>query len=310
MTILNLQSDGLPPVLITLALVVAKEKNIHRDALIELCAPTIEVQKDKDGEKSGGVRARATLARWTSLGLFLDEEGQMKLNFSPLRGETTDSFTQRLPEICCRLLMQSEHVMPLWPSDGSISEEHTGRAADFCRGLAWCLAQDIYTLPSSYNLVDDLIRSQIQPGRFIILNDTRWSGLRSWSRYLGFASGDDSRLLFDPTVAIRAQLKQITSNKEFLAADEFVERLAERLPVIDKGRYRIEVEQVLKQETWRPPGPNQLSSSLSFALRRLQKQGLISLEMRADAGSRLSLSRQNGRTWESFTHIRFLKEAV
>ena len=265
--------------------------------------------KDKEGDSSSSARLRATLTRWISLGLFADAEGKVKLNFAPGRAESAEEFAQRLPAICRRLLLESEHALPLWPNDGIVSEENIGRSADLCRGLAWCLAQDIYTLPSIYGDVEDMVRSQVQVGRFIFLNDTRWSGLRSWVRFLGFATGDDSGLFFDPTIAVRAQLKEVIQEKESLPAAEFVARLAARLPVLDKGIYRTEVEQALKPETWRPPSSDHLSSSLSFALRRLQKQGTIALESMADAGSRLALTGQFGKTWQDFSHVRLLKDA-
>lgn len=301
MTILNLQSDGLPPVLITLALMVSREKEILRDNLSDICAPFAEA--------SERARLRATLTRWIGLGLFADEEDKIRLNFSRGRTESDDGFTQRLPAICRGILLGSDHALPLWPNISIVSEDNIGRSADLCRGLAWCLAQNIYTLPSTYADVNDLVDSQVQFGRFIFLNDTRWSGLRPWARYLGFATGDDSKLLFDPTVAVRGQLNDLIQKKESLPAAEFVARLAARLPVLDNGSYRTEVEQALKLETWQPPSPGHLSTSLSFALRRLQKQGTISLESKADAGSRLALTGQFGRTWESFTHVRLLKVA-
>lgn len=301
MTILNLQSDGLPPVLITLALMVSREKEILRENLIEICAPFAEV--------SESARLRATLTRWISLGLFSDEDDKIKLNLKRGRGESDDGFVQRLPAICRGHLLGSEHALPLWPNIGIVSEENIGRSADLCRGLAWCLAQDIYTLPSIYTDVNDLVDSQVQFGRFIFLNDTRWPGMRTWARYLGFATGDDSKLFFDPTDAVRGELNDLVQKKESLPAAEFLARLAARLPVLDNGNYRTEVEQSLKPENWQPPSPGQLSTSLSFALRRLQKQGTISLESKADAGSRVTLTGQFGRAWDSFTHVRMLKVA-
>ncbi len=301
MTILNLESDGLPPVLITLALLVSREKEIPRDSLIEICAPF--------SEASERTRLRATLNRWISLGFFLDVDEKIRLSFSRGRTESDDVIAQRLPAICRRILLGSDHALPLMPNIGVLSEVNVGRSADLCRGLAWCLAQDIYTLPSIYADVNDMVDSQVQFGRFIFLNDTRWSGIRPWARYLGFATGDDSKLFFDPTVAVRGQLNEVIQTKESLPAAEFVARLAERLPVLDTGSYRTEVEQTLKPETWQPPSPGFISTSLSFALRRLQKQGTIALESKADAGSRLALTGQSGRTWESFTHVRLLKVA-
>jgi len=309
MTILNLQSDGLPPVLITLALTVAKEREISRDNLIDMCSPPSDISRDREGETSPSARVRATLKRWTSFGLFEDADGKIKLKFAPTRAETSESFEQRLPGICTNLLLQSELALPLWPHESVVSEDNIGRSADLCRGLSWCLAQDIYDLPSACKDVDALVRSQIEVGRFVFLNDTRWTGLRSWARYLGFATGTGTGFIFDPTIVVRAHLKDVIQVKESLVAVEFVSRLAARIPVLDTGIYRTEVEQALRTQTWRAPDTDHLSSSLSIALRRLQKQGTIALESMADAGSRLALTGQFGRTWQDFTHVRLLRSA-
>ncbi|WP_430318201.1 protein DpdG [Pseudomonas nitroreducens] len=307
MSILNLQSDGLHPIVMTLARIVAQNKAISRNDLISICVP--QSGSANDSEKDPAIRARATLARWIGLGLFVEDSDEIRLATDLPRGEAVDAFTERLPSICRNLALAREHGLPLWSADGSVSEEEAGRTADLCRGLAWCLAQDIYALPSSHGEIESLITSQVQAGRFIFLNDTRWAGLRSWARFLGFATGDDSSFFCDPTVAVRAELKEVVEKNETVAAVEFVARLAARLPVLDSGHYRLEVEQVLKPETWSAPTAGRLSTAMSFALRRLQMQGVINLVTLADAGSQRTLVGQGGRTWESFTHVRLLRDA-
>jgi hypothetical protein len=318
MSILNLQSDGIHPVLLTLARTVVREKAIPRDELISICVPISDstkesekdIDRDKEKERDPASRARMTLARWISLGLFAEEGNQIRLTVELARGESADAFAERLPTICRDYALRQEQGLPLWPTDASVSEEGVGRTADLCRGLAWCLAQDIYTLPSPYTEIESLVKTQVQPGHFIFLNDTRWTGLRSWARFLGFATGDSSSFFCDPTMAVRSELKEIIHKKELLPAAEFVSRLAARLPVLDSGLYRREVEQALKEETWKGAASGHLSTALSFALRRLQKQGTIALEILADADSKLTLTGQGGRTWETFTHVRLLKDAL
>lgn len=308
MSILNLQSDGLHPIVLTLARIVAQNKAISRDDLIKTCVPQSGSANESD--KDPAVRTRATLVRWISLGLFSEDGDQIRLTVELMRGESVDAFSDRLPAICRNLALRQEHGLPLWPADGSISEEEAGRTADLCRSLAWCLAQDIYTLPSSYEQIDSLVTAQVQPGRFIFLNNTRWPGLRPWARFFGFATGDDSSFFCDPTVAVRSELKAVMHSNETVPVAEFVSRLSERLPVLDSGTYRNEVEQVLKPETWKASAPGHLSTALSFALRRLQKQGTLDLVTLADAGSQLTLVGQGGRKWESFTHVRLLKDVT
>lgn len=303
MTILNRENDGLPSILVTLSTMIAREKAISREDVLRICVPLS--QSDRDGEKRKDLSSRAngTLLRWTTLGLFEEEGDVLRIAAEPKRGESADLFAYRLRAMCRRMVFDPVHGKPLWPEGGRVSEEGTGLTADFCRGLAWCLSQDIYTLPTSYGELENLITEQVKPGRFVFLNDTRWSGLRDWAKFLGFATGDDSGLFFDPTEAIRSELPELAKPGETLAAAEFVSKLAERLPVLDTGSYRREVEDALRPEKWTAPSVRYLSVSLSFALRRLQKQGTIGLEKRADAESLFTLTRQGGRAWDSFTHV-------
>jgi hypothetical protein len=148
----------------------------------------------------------------------------------------------------------------------------------------------------------------MKPGRFVFLNDTRWAGLRDWARFFGFANGDDGTIFFDPTQAIGSELPALFKPGENLAALDFINRLANKLPVLDGGSFRIEMEEALRPEKWAVPPVGYLSTSLSFALRRLQKLGVLGLTTLADAESKFTLMRQGGSVWESFTHVSLLKE--
>jgi len=298
MTILNRENDGLLSILLTFAATVAREKAISREDLLRICVPLSPSDRDASSRASG------TLLRWTALGLFEEDGEKFRLAVEPRRGESLDSFTDRLPAVCRRLVLDPVQGNPLWPEGERISEDGTGLTADFCRGLAWCLSQDIYSLPNSYVELENLIAEQMKPGHFVFLNSTRWNGLQDWARFLGFATGDDSGFLFDPTEAVRSELPEFANPGETLAAAEFVTRLSKQLPVLDTGLYRIEVEDALRPEKWAAPPVGYLSSSLSFALRRLQKQGVLALANLADAESRVTLTRQGGKAWESFTHVR------
>jgi hypothetical protein len=301
MSILNLASDGLPSIIQTLARVVAQNQGISRDDLIRICIP---------GSSMDASKTRQTLTRWISLGLFSEDGDEIRLAVELNRGEPVDAFDERVLAICRHLALRYENGLPLWPVDGNDSEEGSGRTADLCRGLAWCLAQDIYSLPNSPEKVESLATAQIKAGSFIFKNKSnRWPGFCSWARFLGFATGYDSTFFCDPTVAVRSELQKVIHQDEMVPATEFVSRLGTRLPVLDSGAYRLEVEQVLKPETWNAPTAGHLSTAMSFALRRLQRQGMIGLVTLADAGSRLTLVGQGGRAWESFTHVRLLKDA-
>lgn len=305
MTILNIASDGLHSQMIVLARTLAKNSAIARDDLIAMCGPVfIPGEKEPDF-----VRLRAALARWVDLTLFSVQGDKVQLNFAPRRGESLDVFTDRLPSLCRALILLPEHALPLWPLDvkrDGRSEDGTGRTGDLARSLSWILAQDTYSLPSSWPDMEKLEASQVINPKFFIFNDTRWNPLRVWARYLGFGTGEDRKFFVDPTVAVRQELPSILEPGESLVASDFIDALAERLPVLDRGKYRMLVEAEIRPNSRRELPSDHLSMSLSFALRRLELDGTIVLDQKADAGTTMALTGRGYRTWARFTHVRLL----
>jgi hypothetical protein len=298
MSLLNRENDGMHSILLTLASTLADQANkpVPRDDLIALCIPHASFFDEGPMVR----RVQATLRRWIDLGLFIEENGNIRLAVTLEKKESADSFCERLPTLC-RLALDPNNGNPLWRNDG---EKDTGPTADLCRSLAWCLAQNIYTpLPSSWNELEPLTNAQVEAGKFIFQNDTRWQGFKPWARFMGLATGSD-RLFFDPTVAVHSELGEVFGGYSELPADAFMDALAQHLPVLDGGCYYREVTQALRPEQWSPPDPGCLSTALSFAIQCLTQQGVLRLETKADAGVRKTLVRQGGRIREQFTHIR------
>lgn len=79
-----------------------------------------------------------------------------------------------------------------------------------------------------------------------------------------------------------------------MAADLFVDRLCEVLPVLDRGTWRVAVENRLNPGSLQPLAKDQLSSSLSRALLNLMLSQEILLEQRADMGSGIALTGRDG----------------
>ena len=292
MTILNLATDGLHGQVVALAAAAIKYGPIDKDNLITACAASGDTQ-----------RLRAALARWLEFGLFQEEAENISVNLERKRGTPLDAALDALPAVCRRLVLQQQHCLPLWGDADDPTEKGVGRASDFARGLSWALAQDIYQLPDSGSAIGVLERDQVIGARTIFQNNTRWPGLRSWARYLGFATGDND-FLFDPTEAVRGALASIIGAGETMAAPVFLDALSANLPVLDGGSYRQEVEANLRPETWQQPAVGHLSMSLSMALRRLELDGTLILETKADAGSVVKLTGRHYRTWTAFTHVR------
>ena len=296
MTIVNYANDGLYPELIVLARAVADMGPIDPEELVKMCSVDTPA------------RIRGALSRWSQLGLFESQKDGIVLSkrFAGKKRETSDMLTNRLPGICRELILAQEHCLPLWGA------EEAGISADFVRGIAWLLAQDIYQFPTTWNGdgAEAVEQRQITGRKTIIQNDVRWNGLRFWARYLGFATGDNVTFLIDPTGAIGAELAMLFDDRSAISALDFVEKLAQRLPVLDFGAYRKEIEAALNQDSWKPPAPHHLSMSLSFALRRLELAGRISLEQQADAAHALSLTGRSYRTWKRFTHVRLAEQTA
>lgn len=296
MTIINYASDGLYPELIALFRVAAHQGTVDRKAIIDLCYPGTPV------DSTSQTRLRGALARWTDLGLFMLEAENLRINErfgKRKRGESLEELTTRLPVACRTLMLEAPNCLPLWG-------ESPGIAADFVRGSAWLLAQDIYRLPTSWSDVEPLQNAQISADTKITENDVRWNGLRFWMRYLGFANGDSGSFQVDPTIAVKAELPSIFGTRFDLPAQEFITALASRLPVLDYGQYRQAVEEVLNPAAWRPPANGHLSMSLSLALRRLALDNVIRLEGKADAGASYRLTGRGYRTWFGFESVRWM----
>ncbi|WP_395994483.1 protein DpdG [Chlorobium phaeovibrioides] len=112
----------------------------------------------------------------------------------------------------------------------------------------------------------------------------------------------------DPTTAVRDVLPSIFTTESTLSAKDFLESLANQLPVLDFGEYRKKVESSLDSSKWRPPAENHLSMSLSFALRRLILADVISLDGRADAGDSFRLTGRQGGAWIGFESVRLINK--
>ena len=198
-------------------------------------------------------------------------------------------------------MFEGQNCHPLWGINPGIS-------ADFVRGSAWLLAQNIYGFPSARSGVEPIEVAQMGEDSAIFTNDVRWNGIRFWMRYLGFATGDSGSFQIDPTLAVRAELKSIFKSPSAIPAREFLDLLAIRLPILDFGVHRKEVEDSLNSARWRKPEPGHISMSLSLALRRLVLDNVIGLEGKADTGSSYRLTGMNYRTWGGFEAIRWIGE--
>jgi hypothetical protein len=293
-SVLNLPSDGLYTVLIVLVRALVRLGPNSREDLLAACGSGVDAVDPK--------QLSQTLTRWTQLGLFAIEDGRVVLapGLAAALGKTADEAEARLPKLARTLVLSGENNSRFWEAGAS-------KSADLSRGLSWLLAQDVYTIDTSnHKVVAALEIEQLTEARCVFQNDTRWTGLRAWMPYLGFAR-DGAQLTVDPTVAVRDALSEVFEGVSNLTAGQFVETLARILPVLDGGKYRVDVEAVLSPARWRKPPEGQVSTALSRALQRLEFEGQIALGRSADAKEGITLTGLGGRKWREVTDVRRLE---
>jgi hypothetical protein len=296
MSLLNRPSDGLHSVLISIFKLLLMKGESSRQDLLDLIAPRTLVA-DQD-------MAKKTLNRWVQLGLFQKSaDDKISLVGDKKFKPTIDS----LPSLARSLALKPEN------NTDFLDEEPQG-AGDFTRAITWILAQNAWTLDSrSWDVIESLIQQQCPPGLKIIQNNTRWSGLKPWSCFLGFAwtakAPNGEFLVPDPAKAIRDALPEIFGKSKKLEARFMVNALAQAIPVLDGGTYRqkleVELEKTQGPDAWRPPPNGQLSTSLSRALLRLQEEKCLKgeLEDDSDARIRVTLTGRNDQIIAKYSHF-------
>jgi hypothetical protein len=287
-------SDGLFNVLIVLTRAIVRFGAKSRDELLKACGADL---KDVDPKQ-----LNQTLNRWTELGLFGGEDGVVAIReaYRGRLGKSPDNAEMHLPKIIREIALSPQNNERFWESEEN-------RSADLSRGLSWILAQDVYgTDTGSSSKISELEVAQVADvSKRILQNDTRWNGLRTWMIYLGFARSG-VQVTIDPTGALRDALPDIFESTETLPAPIFIEQAGKRLPVLDGGAYRVQLEAMLNPQCWVPPADGHVSTSLSRAIQRLDREGMIAAELRSDSEGGITLIGAEGRIWRTVTHVRRL----
>ncbi len=278
MSLLNITADGLPNVLAVLhATVLRSRRQLSKEDLLEAAAPTVYVSDGAD-------MARQTLNSWIEIGLFKEQDGVVLTDEYPGSATTASpvdlvAFTRKR---ACSAAM-TDHANPdLWGSKG---------ASDLVRALAWWMTQDVYR--ASFARLAALESEQlVDPERLLFRNATRTSGMQFWAPLLGFSR--DRFGASDPTGALRAALPEVLGPGERLTADEFLDRVAKALPVLDRGRWQKEVIENMDPPPSYLKTANQVSSALSRALLNLRATGELQLQRSSDTGSSMVLTGSQG----------------
>lgn len=280
MSLLNLASDGLPNILVTLAATVQRARRpLTRVELLARVAPEGVANED-------GRMARQTLNRWLELGMFEETDESVRLVQS-LESSINDeaALIVAVRRVARRCALSEVNNPDLWA-------HREAKAADLTRSLAWLLAQDVYRF--SFGDIEALEAAQIaDTDSRLMVNDTRQNGLKYWSHFLGFVRQPGGGEI-DPSCAIRESLESCIASGEGMPAADFVRNLANELPVLDGGRWRLAVEERLERHALSAQAEGQLSTALSRALIQFIMEKRLIFENRADVGRSIVLTGRDG----------------
>lgn len=292
MTVLNQASDGQVNTLITLVRASVRFGPRSRGDLLAMCGGDLEIV-----EKS---KLNGSFLRWVELGLFetVDDLTALREPYRSRLGSDVSKVEALLPAVAREIALLPENNARFW-------EQESSRSADLSRGLSWMLAQDVYTLDTSnHAAIQALEAVQVKdPQKRMLQNDTRYNTLKSWMTYLGFGR-EGPLFVVDPTEALRGALDDVFDSAAPLPARAFLAKIADVLPVLDTGLYRVRIEETLKDSTWEPSAEGVLSTSLSRAIERLVDAGELEFEQRDDNEEGLQMTGFGGRRWRTFPYIR------
>jgi hypothetical protein len=269
---------------------------LPRDELAKSVAPAA-LPRGKDAAPGPGTKGfDDTLTAGLMIGLFDRDDDTICLH----RGLPDGVLDQRRRDQQFRplvrdLILRDAVNHGLWDSSEG--------ARDLTRALAWFLAQNPLRPPGPWNELDgaDVAQErQFGTDEVVFSNDTRWGAFERWSKFLGFSShlprGSGSRLpqdkdkdvlVPDPTEVIRHAVPSVfTAQRQEIGI--VIEELGQKIPVLDGGSYRREVEARMKPEAVRGTA-EELSPSLTHALLRLRDERVIVLEDLADAPLKVRL---------------------
>ena len=264
MSILNSAGDGFANILLVLCKYLIKNGSQDKDDLLEIFSL---------GRKEINVPFKETLKRWTDLELFNEVNNQVFFS-NHLIEKYKKINTENLRSALRYIIFFDKNNPRLFTSKEA-------RSGDFTTAASWVLAQSLHVKGGNYEVLQE---SQIPDvNKRPLQTNTRYNGLLQYMTILGFASGNGSNYILDPTPAIEDELKNVFNNKNILTANEFLKNLAEIIPILDFGKYRKEVEDYLRSDVFKKTNQLELSETLSFALSRLKEKGILSFESKGDA---------------------------
>ena len=128
----------------------------------------------------------------------------------------------------------------------------------------------------------------------------------AYGHFLGFFEpAENGGHVVDPTEAVATALKEVLEPGVDVGIQDLLAGVAEKLPVLDNGRFRREVEEKMEERGFRRPPKDRLSRTMSHALYRLRIAGVIKLEELSDDPYQVSFDLPLGE--KRFSRIRLMR---
>jgi hypothetical protein len=156
---------------------------------------------------------------------------------------------------------------------------------NFLIALSWFLSLDKNNLPTWNDNLTGKLENDLNGLLTESLSVQSWQNFVYWIQYLGFATkltlGDNIYIIPDPTTAIKLIIKKLFIKDKELKIHEFLSSLSNKYSVLEFGKNRKYINDYLRDGLKLPE--NKLSYSLSIAISRLEKLGIVELITKADA---------------------------
>jgi hypothetical protein len=244
------------------------EQILSPNKLVERLLSTEEKASDK---KAKHPMFHSNIRECIKSSLLVEIEDDIGIN--PMLSEAA-----RNPQLGENLLPDT--LATLFFASGNQDEE------DFGLLCAWFLAQDIYDFSGSWKELQYVVTDQgvSESLDLKMTNNTLHGQMNDWMCYMGLAwchALEGKKVIVpDPTAYIKRNLQHFFSDQEDkkLPIKEFIDRLAQKCPLFETGKFREQVEANIGYRQ-----PNYLSTSTAFALFRLQDEGYIQFIRDSDA---------------------------
>lgn len=192
-----------------------------------------------------------------------------------------ESPSEKLPELMARLLLRPQ--------------VH-GEPNHFAEACAWLLAQPVIGCPQGHlALRTGLQAAGFDLDKIQLKNEARLDMFLYWASYLGLIwrarQTAGHGVIPDPTNFLRPRIQRLLPPGEQVSVATFLTRLGDECPVLDGGVVRSAVLRQMEEAGTLPATSDGLSDSLSFALRRLRKEGLLTWSYINDSFTFRDLSR-------------------